>query len=143
MEQQTNRGGKRKGAGRKPVLSKKKQVSLYVEGKKIIKFGDEEKLKEKVYGFIDGYGKGEILESEIKYTAPTSDTYDCEKLDKITHDEPNQWQEPNPQVVYKTAAQWVQEKRELESEEEFNKWEQKLDADTLLTDKQKKIIKIS
>lgn len=56
MEQKKQLGGKRKGAGRKPVLSKKKQISLYVEGAKIIKFGGEEKMKEHLYLVIDKYG---------------------------------------------------------------------------------------
>lgn len=56
MEQGKQLGGKRKGAGRKPVLSKKKQISLYVEGSKILKFGNEEKYKEFLYRQTDEYG---------------------------------------------------------------------------------------
>lgn len=74
--EQSKHGGKRKGAGRKPVLSKKKQINLYVEGSKIIKFGSEEKLKEKVYGFIDGYGqeqiKNEVIAPKEAIVAPIS-----------------------------------------------------------------------
>ena len=42
MENKKQIGGKRRGAGRKPVLSKKKQISLYVEGAKVVKFGNDE-----------------------------------------------------------------------------------------------------
>lgn len=56
MENKKQLGGKRKGAGRKPVLSKKKQISLYVEGSKILKFGNEEKYKEFLYRQTDEYG---------------------------------------------------------------------------------------
>jgi len=137
MENKKQVGGKRRGAGRKPILSKKKQVSLYVEGAKIIKFGNEEKMKESLYEFIDGFGNKKIV-----YTQPTPESFDGKRVDKFTHDEPSQWAEPKP-VTFKTVAQWVKEKRELESEEEFNKWEAELDADTILTEKQKNLIKIS
>lgn len=56
MEAMKTKGGKRLGAGRKPVLNKKKQVSLYVEGVKMLKFGGEEKMKEYLYGVIDNFG---------------------------------------------------------------------------------------
>lgn len=56
MEQIKLKGGKRKGAGRKPVIDKKKQISLYVETKKILKFGSEDKMKEFLYRQIDGFG---------------------------------------------------------------------------------------
>jgi hypothetical protein len=59
--EQKKLGGKRKGAGRKPVLSKKKQVSLYVEGSKILKFGSEEKMKELIYQFVDNYNPVNVV----------------------------------------------------------------------------------
>lgn len=54
MENQKQLGGKRRGAGRKPILHKKKQVSLYVEGGKMVVFGGEEKMKTFLYETIDG-----------------------------------------------------------------------------------------
>lgn len=65
--EEKKQGGKRLGAGRKPVLSKKKQISLYVEGSKIIKFGNEEKMKVQIYKFIDGFGV------EVNYDNPISE----------------------------------------------------------------------
>ena len=56
MENKKQIGGKRRGAGRKPVLSKKKQISLYVEGAKVVKFGSEEKMKAHLYDIIDKFG---------------------------------------------------------------------------------------
>jgi len=67
MENKKQLGGKRKGAGRKPVLSKKKQISLYVEGAKILKFGNEEKYKEFLYRQTDEYGV------EKDYSNPVSE----------------------------------------------------------------------
>lgn len=58
-------GGKRRGAGRKPVLSKKKQFSFYVEGVKVIKFGSEDKFKKAVNDFIDGFGVEPNYENPI------------------------------------------------------------------------------
>lgn len=63
--EEKKQGGKRRGAGRKPVLHKKKQISLYVEGSKIAKFGNEEKMKEHLYGVIDKFGVEPNYENPI------------------------------------------------------------------------------
>lgn len=55
---ETKRGGKRPGAGRKPIAEKKKPVTLYFKGKTILKFGSEEKLKEGLYDFAEMYQEG-------------------------------------------------------------------------------------
>lgn len=95
MEQKKQLGGKRKGAGRKPVLSKKKQISLYVEGSKILKFGNEDKMKTFLYKNIDDYELG----TEIKY-APVSDAaFDGKKVDMVKADEMGQWQEPKSTIT--------------------------------------------
>lgn len=50
----SGKGGKRIGAGRKPIgHDKKRQITLYVPEKSIWPFGTEEKLKESVYAFIE------------------------------------------------------------------------------------------
>lgn len=67
MENKKQIGGKRRGAGRKPVLSKKKQFSFYVEGAQVVKFGNEEKFKKIVTDFIYGYGV------EKDYSIPVSE----------------------------------------------------------------------
>ncbi len=56
MEEKKQVGGKRRGAGRKPVLSKKKQYSFYIENSQTLKFGSEEKFKKAVIDFIYGFG---------------------------------------------------------------------------------------
>lgn len=145
MEQKKQLGGKRRGAGRKPVLSKKKQFSFYVEGSQVIRFGSEEKFKKAVTDFIYGFGK------EVNYENPVSElnslpNYSVQNINLplATSPTPVTYTGPvKPQTDLKSVAQWVQEKRELVDEEDFIAWEQKLDADTLLTDKQKKLIKIS
>lgn len=70
MENKKQIGGKRKGAGRKPVLSKKVQVSLYVEGAKILKFGCEDKMKTHLYDVIDKFGNVEFSPKPEFYDAP-------------------------------------------------------------------------
>lgn len=67
MENKKQIGGKRRGAGRKAVLSKKKQYSFYVEGLQVLKFGSEEKFKKAVTDFIYGFGK------EVNYDNPVSE----------------------------------------------------------------------
>lgn len=92
-------GGKRRGAGRKPILSKKKQISLYVEGLKIVKFGNEEKLKKSLYDFINDFGADIELNPGVRFATSTPDAYDGKRLDKITNDEPGQWQEPKSNIT--------------------------------------------
>lgn len=53
MVKKKNKGGKRKGAGRKPVKDKKQVVTLYVRKSKIRHNGGEETLKKKLYKTID------------------------------------------------------------------------------------------
>jgi len=54
MEEKTEkRGGARVNAGRKPIKDKKKPVNLFIQESKIRKFGGVEKLKIKLYNFIN------------------------------------------------------------------------------------------
>lgn len=87
MENKKQVGGKRRGAGRKPVLSKKKQYSFYIENSQTLKFGSEEKFKKAVIDFIYGFGE-EKLESEIKFSPVTEKSFDgtntnAAKLDEV------------------------------------------------------------
>ncbi len=81
MENKKQVGGKRRGAGRKPVLSKKKQISLYVEGSKILKFGNEEKYKEFLYKQTDEYGN-----NELEVSVPLN-PFDAPKVHHLIDDE--------------------------------------------------------
>jgi len=47
------KGGKRKGAGRKPVKDKKQVVTLYIRKSKIKAQGGEETLKKNIYKTIN------------------------------------------------------------------------------------------
>lgn len=70
------------------------------------------------------------------------DAFDGKKTDRVKYDEAGMFSEQKS-IPLKTVAQWIAEKRELESEEEFSNWEVKLDADPFLTNNQKKLIKIA
>jgi len=84
MEIKPIRGGKRDGSGRKPLSNPKKQVSLYIEKNKFYKFGGEEKMKDKIYDFIDNF------ESE----SGQPKVFDAPKIQKDNFiDEPKQWEE--------------------------------------------------
>jgi hypothetical protein len=95
--EEKKRGGKRLGAGRKSAQSKKKQISIYVEGSKILKFGSEEKMKEAIYEFINKFGDKNIVDSNQltgNYEAP-----------KINHNSPAMWLEQKPKIDQYAAYQ--------------------------------------
>lgn len=48
-----NRGGKRKGAGRKPSLDKKQTIVVYIETSKIDNAGGVDELKKEIYRVVD------------------------------------------------------------------------------------------
>lgn len=107
MEQKDKRGGKRKGAGRKPLAgSKKVPITVYVEQVNVIKFGGAEKLKESLKNFADG---------EIA-AQPLPAAFDSPKLN-VAHDEPLNLS--RPQIALKSFEQWQKAKRECENEEDW------------------------
>jgi hypothetical protein len=72
--EQKKKGGIRLGAGRKPVLHKKKQISLYVENFKILPFGSEDKMKAHLYGIIESFVKIENPVASFQdLTKPTNE----------------------------------------------------------------------
>lgn len=57
--EENKRGGKRLGAGRKPlpITEKKVVLSLYPTNSDLYKFGDKKKMAEEILKFIANYGK--------------------------------------------------------------------------------------
>jgi hypothetical protein len=91
MGEKSIKGGKRLGAGRKPVSNPKKQVSLYIEPNKFYKFGGEEKMKVRLYEFIESYS------NEIVETVEQPKIFDAPRLPKnYFEDEPKQFGEAKP-----------------------------------------------
>ena len=134
-------GGKRLGAGRKPVLNKKKQVTLYVETKLILPFGGEEKMKEKLYEFISGYGQNTAQppkSNENDFKAPKSEAAKNEEQ-PLSFDQMKA--EIAPQRPPKTFTQYQSEKREFDTEEQYEKWLAEVEADPFLSRNQKNLLK--
>lgn len=76
MEIKSTKGGKRLGAGRKPLKNPKKQVSLYIEANKFYKFGGEEPMKDKIYQFVDSYGEEKIRIQDLTSTSNEAKPYE-------------------------------------------------------------------
>lgn len=156
-------GGKRLGAGRKPVFNKKKQVTLYVETRLIFPFVTEEKMKVKIYEFISGYGSKQ-LEGNIQYVKPTPANYDSPRISNMLNDEAGMWPTPKelgsiqdeplsfdklrkeiaPQMTGKppkTFEQYMIWKRECENPDQWRELLKDLDANPTLNKKQKDIVK--
>lgn len=70
MEDKLKHGGKREGAGRKPVPVSQKKVALtiYPSNADLYKFGSTEKMKTELLKFISGYGKPEALQDLTRRT---------------------------------------------------------------------------
>jgi len=79
---------------------------------------------------------------KIEYKAATEASYDVKKLDKITYDEPGQWQEPKPKTYIKrTPAHWVDLRRDCTDADQYAKWLENLENDPYLTAREKRDIK--
>lgn len=122
MEEKRTRGGKRNGAGRKPIDNPKKQFTFYFKKEVAYKFGGEEKMKEKVNQFVEKYG-----EEQPK-------VYDAPKRTYPTHDEPNQCQEPKDYNYYYNQI------KNLEGQEECTDFIYSVKADQNLAGWQKKML---
>ena len=133
--EQSKKGGKRVGAGRKPSGIRKKTITFYVEEGKIYKFGNEEKLKKEVYLFIGNYGLQDLSKptNEIKPHEQPKTNYFVDTTPKIT----------DPLMVRKSLQQWILEKKTIDNEDVYRKWLQELEATDYLTDGQKAVIKKS
>jgi hypothetical protein len=77
---ENKKGGKRLGAGRKPIGEKKRAIFLYVENSATYKFGSEEKMKKSLYDFIKEFNSPQIKDlnkptNEIKPQEPPTANY--------------------------------------------------------------------
>lgn len=88
--EEIKRGGKREGAGRKPLDNPKKLVSLYIEKTKIFAMGGEEKLKKRIYDFIVSETK--VPESDFK---PIIGVLTSEAAESVTFRESRQDESKN------------------------------------------------
>ena len=108
MESKSNKGGKRNNAGRKRASNPKKAIVLYVDRSNILKFGSEEKVKEKVYGFINSFGS----EIEVK------NTIDTPKTEPPTYKEPPQFNiPPEPYKIKRSMSYFIAEMKNLDKDD--------------------------
>lgn len=114
--EEKKKGGKRTGAGRKPTSNPKITVPLYVERSNILKFGSPEKMRDKIYGFIVGYGD-ENLETKIDYKAPTKESYDAPRNSFALQDEVGQWPSETDNKVhdFKKRLKGCKDGKEIEA----------------------------
>lgn len=127
--EQSKRGGARIGAGRKSVGNSKKQtVTLYVEKNKIWLFGNEDKMKQELYGFIEKFKNA--LEKPIEPIKPVLPIRVAETT----------FFQKTASKAFKTLEQYKKEKLEIESEEDYQKWLEELNADQNFSQKQKDLI---
>jgi hypothetical protein len=132
-------GGKREGAGRKPLpLSQKKIVlNLYPTNADLYKFGNKKKMCEEILKFISGYGEQTNIQDLNKAT---------NEIKPFKQPETNyQLNVPRetirPQTVSKSFEQYKQAKRECELPEQWDELEAEIDADPFLSQKQKHLLK--
>lgn len=142
MEQKIH-GGNRKGAGakKKSVLDKRQPVTVYPLGKDILKFGDIEKMKEKLMDFIENYED----ESKINYHPVTKDSFEGKKNYLVRADEPAKFLQPEKKniAIKRNTLQWVELRRACENSEDFEKWLDDLENDTFLSKREKDQIKVT
>lgn len=79
---------------------------------------------------------------QIEFKPPTGSSFDGKKLDKITYDEPGQWQEPKPLTFKapKSAAQYLELKRECETADQWQELWEEINS-SHLSFKEKQILK--
>jgi hypothetical protein len=108
MESKSNKGGKRNNAGRKRTSNPKKAIVIYVDRSNILKFGSEEKVKEKVYGFINSFGS----EIEIK------NTIDTPKTETPTYKETTQFNIPTQPIKFRrTESFFIASMKDLDKDD--------------------------
>lgn len=121
MEIKSNKGGKRLGAGRKPVIERKQQVCLYIQPKYFYRFGNEEKMKEKLYEFIENYERVIMGEQPKIYDAPMINK-------NYFPDEPKQLDEPNKKELSNFES-WKKEISECDESYELEKLDSLMEKD--------------
>ena len=135
MESKTQ-GGKRIGAGRKPIGLKKKSVFLYIELNDILKFGSEEKMKVHLYDTVKKYGQQS--KDAIQFTKPQKENFDSDIINSLKSDEVGQWQEPK-KVLVRSFQQYNQLKLDCENQEDWSSLSEEIRNSSLST-KQKQIL---
>lgn len=140
--EEKKQGGKRVGAGRKPipVMQKKVALTIFPSNGDLVKFGGKDKMKEKLLMFMAAYN----AEPEKITVQPISAVYEPSKV-TATEDAPLSFdalksQITQPQNVFKSFEQWQSEKRACETEEEWIKIRDGIKSAPNLSSKQKDLL---
>lgn len=123
-------GGKRRGAGRKSVTDKKQQIVLYVPGKDVLKFGSPDKMKDRLKGFIDEFGK----EQKILSVQPIPAFFDSPKQTNIQDEYP---MFAKPQIALKSFQQHMNHISTLVFADEKTEYMEVVRLDKSLTEKER------
>lgn len=120
--EQSKRGGKREGAGRKPTGRTKKPYTFYIAPNKTLKFGGDEKFKKYVYDIVENYGETNVSDIQKVFDSPPIKNY--------FQDEPKQWQEPKFKIK-RTFENFVTLKRECLVDEDWFKLKEEIENSDL------------
>lgn len=142
--EEKKQGGKRIGAGRKPlpITEKKTSLTIYPPNKDLYKFGDKKKMAEEILKFIAGYGKEQGLVVKSGFQDLTKPTHEIKAFEQPKSNyEINTTKlilsEPKPP---KSFEQYKREKRECENEEQWEALKAEIEADPYLSGKQKDLL---
>lgn len=127
------KGGKRVGAGRKPLLKKKKPITLYLEGETILHFGGDEDTRQKAYDLLSQCMNLDLIRR-------THAAIDGNK-EPLQHEERKEnYFEPEikkPLSLTRTYEQWMKIKMECQDIDEWNEYAEQIRSATNLSEKQK------
>lgn len=140
--EEKKQGGKRVGAGRKPlpIMQKKEALTIFPSKGDFVKFGDKKKMAATLMEFIANY-KSEPEKVTVQPITAVSEASNF----KPVEDAPLSFEALNQQVQpvqsgLKTFEQWQSEKRACETEEEWTKIRDGIKTAPNLTRKQKDLL---
>ena len=126
---ETKRGGKRIGAGRKPIAEKKVAITIYVKGSTILNIGSIETTKEYIYGNLENYSEN----ASVDLNRSISPLISYSKSERV-----DQWQEPK-KVLVRSFEQYNQLKLDCENQEDWSLLSEEIRNSSLST-KQKSFL---
>lgn len=137
--EEKKKGGKRLGAGRKPLPTMQKRTALTVfpKNEDLVFFGDKKKMAEKVIEFISSYGRNAVQPNTAIPEAPKVQVVQDAPL---SFDALKSQTNAVPQNGLKTFEQWQLAKRECETDEDWEKIKAGIKAAPNLSIKQKDLL---
>jgi uncharacterized iron-regulated protein len=128
------RGGKRVGAGRKPIAEKKKAITIYLKGGTVLKFGSEDAIKQKLVEYAETYNE----KSDGKNVA-THKLNEVAQRDRPNEDYFSPPKEIKKRVLVRSFEQYVVLKKDCADSEEWAVLADEI-RNSYLTEKQKALL---